>query len=94
MEALGVLGILAIPVGIIGFICGIIIVIHAFQNQIWKGLLSLFCGIYTIVYAITEFDHDKRPLILTGYLASAGLGIVLQILSISMGAGGLGSLGK
>ena len=32
--------------GLISTICSIFILIVAFQDEVWKGLLCFFCGIY------------------------------------------------
>jgi len=59
--------------GLVALVCNIIILIDAFQNEVWKGILSLFCGFYLLYYMFAEFSHDKKALILAG---SIGAGIV------------------
>lgn len=55
-----------LAVGIISLICWIIILIDAFQDQIWKGIVGLICGLYLFYYAVTEFEHDHKVLIIIG----------------------------
>ena len=61
------------------FVCSIIILIDAFQNEIWKGIVYLLCGLYAIYYALVEFDHEKKWLIvLTAVLGSlVGWGLIM-----------------
>ena len=47
-----------------GFAAGIIILISAFQDEIWKGIVSLLCGLYFLYYGIVEFQHPKKSLVL------------------------------
>ena len=81
MGALAVLGYLFI---IAGAICSLIILIAAFQDEIWKGLVGLLCGLYLLYYALVEFDHEKKWLIVAGSLLGGGIGGALV---------GLGSAG-
>ena len=39
---------------IVGLVCQIIIWIDAFKNEVWKGLLCFFCGLYALYYAFAE----------------------------------------
>lgn len=65
-------------------VCSIIILIHAFQNAIWKGIVSLLCGLFFIYYALVEFQHDKKWAIVAGSLLSGLVG------AIFMGMSGVG----
>lgn len=62
---------------IVALVCSIIVLIHAFQNTVWKGVLGLFCGIYLLIYGFTEFESDKKGLILAGMLGAGILGSLL-----------------
>lgn len=67
--------------GLVSLVCVIIILVHAFQNSIWKGLAALLCGLYLIYYAIFEFEHEHKWLIVLIALLGggmAGLGRVLR----------------
>jgi hypothetical protein len=35
----------------------VFILIAAFKDEIWKGLLCLVCQIYTVYYIVTEWDN-------------------------------------
>ena len=74
---------------IVALVCSIIVLIHAFQNQVWKGVLGLFCGIYLLIYGFTEFESDKKGLILAGILGAGILGSILT----NVGAAQLGLTG-
>jgi len=76
LTILGVIFILA------GFVAGIIILIDAFQNEIWKGVLGLFIGLYLLYYAFAEFEHDYKWLVVGVWLCAQIAGWVL------IGAGG------
>lgn len=52
--------ILGLGFGIAGIICSIMILIEAFQDEIWKGCLCLLCGFYFLYYAIFDFEHDNK----------------------------------
>jgi len=67
------------------FVCQIIILIAAFQDEIWKGVVGLLCSLYLLYYAIVEWDNANKWTILGAWL---GLSIVGGILW-SMGAGSM-----
>ncbi len=67
---------------LVSFICGIIIIISAFKSAIWKGILCLFtCGIYLLYYAIVEFEHEKKWLIVLGWLLPTILGFIARLMN-------------
>jgi hypothetical protein len=84
MEAL--LLILAFAAGIGGLVCGVIILIDAFQDEIWKGLVSILCGLYLLYYALFEFDSERKWLIIAGWLGGGVISLALRIAAISMSA--------
>jgi uncharacterized membrane protein HdeD (DUF308 family) len=49
--------------GIAALICGVIILIAAFKDEIWKGVVGLLCGLYLLYYGIVEFNHPNKWLI-------------------------------
>jgi hypothetical protein len=71
---LGLMGLL----WLISAVCTIITLIGAFQDEVWKGILSLLCGFYWLYFIVVEFQHEKKGLILTGIFAPA---VVVSILS-------------
>lgn len=45
----------------------IFVVVEAFRDELWKGLLCLFgCGLYFVYYAFVDFDHEYKWWILLG----------------------------
>lgn len=77
MFILGIVGVI-LSVG-----CMLIILIDAFQDEIWKGVVGFFCGLYLLYYAIVEFSHEQKWLIVLGWLLGSALG--------GIGLGGFGS---
>lgn len=69
--------VLALIFAILGFACFVIILIDAFNDEIWKGLVGLFCGLYLLYYALFEFDHEKKWPIVAGWLLCGTIGGVL-----------------
>lgn len=68
-----------------GLVCSIIILIDAFKNAIWKGIVSLLCGLYMLYFALVEFQHDNKWLIIAGSIGLSILG------GIFMTMGGVGA---
>lgn len=61
-------------------ICTLIILISAFQDELWKGLVGLFCSLYLLYYGIVEFQNDNKVLILSGaYLGGAVAGVLISL---------------
>jgi hypothetical protein len=78
MAPVAPLSLLSLPLSLIGLVCTIIILIHAFQNAVWKGLLCLLTGgIFLLYYAFVEFQHEKKALILAGWLLPTILSVAL-----------------
>ena len=72
------LTIIALGFAVTGIIGWVLIVIDAFQDEVWKGIVSLFCGLYLLYYGLFEFEHDNKWMILL--MAFAGSGIATGIL--------------
>ncbi len=83
---MAILAILGLPLLLLSAVCSIIILIDAFQNEIWKGLLFLFCGLYGLYYSLVEYDSDKKPLVLAGLFGGSILGWGLIAAGGGMGA--------
>jgi hypothetical protein len=73
------LGILALLCILVSIGCAIVILIGAFQDEVWKGLVSLLCWLYLLYYALFEFDHDKKWGIVIGLLAPSILAAILTL---------------
>lgn len=65
---------------LISVICTIIVLIDAFKTSLLKGLLSFFCCIYYVWYALVEFQHENKLLIVLGSFFGGGVGGVLTFL--------------
>lgn len=75
------MGIIGMIFSLVSLVCGIIILIHAFQNAIWKGIVSIItCPLYLIYYAFAEFENPNKWLIVAGWLLFGGLGTALQVM--------------
>lgn len=74
-------GILSLIGGLMALAGVIWIVVIAFQNgdTVW-GIVSIFCGIATLIYGIQHFEQTKMAL---GLIAG---GIVLQVVGVMLGA--------
>jgi hypothetical protein len=79
---LGILGALLIVASLVGWI---IILIDAFKNEVLKGLVGFFCGLYLLYYAIVEYQAENKWMIVGLWLAGGIIGGGL------LGAGGVGT---
>ena len=85
------MGFLLMAVGVVlDFIalgCAIMFLIHAFQNEIWKGFACLICFIYGLYYLIVEFEHEHKGLIMLGFFGSVIGGQILLYVGLVIAAG-------
>lgn len=51
----------------------IFILVAAFQDETWKGILCLVCGLYMLYWALLEFYHEHKWVIVGVWLASGYL---------------------
>ncbi len=65
---------------LVGFVCWLIVLIHAFGNSVWKGLIALFCAIYWVFYAIVEFEHRYKWAIVLLAILCGGLGATPRLI--------------
>jgi hypothetical protein len=76
MNILLVLG--SVIFSVLGLVAWIIIVIDAWKDAWWKGLLCIIgCGIYFLYYAVFEFEHDRKWEIVIMALAGSAIGTAL-----------------
>jgi hypothetical protein len=73
---------------IASLVCWVIILIDAFRNEIWKGIVFVICGLYALYYSIIEFDHEQKWPIVLGYLLGGAIGGFLLFMGGAFGAGG------
>jgi hypothetical protein len=55
--------ILAVIFGLAGLAASIYLIIEAFKDEIWKGIVGLLCGLYLLYWALVEFEHEHKWLI-------------------------------
>ena len=84
-----ILNLLALVCFLGALVSAVIILIHAFQKSTAQGLLCLCVPCYIIYYAIAEFEHEKKGLILALYFGGSFVGGALQGLAASF-SGNLG----
>jgi translocator protein len=61
-------------------VCWVLILIDAFKSAIWKGFVGLLCGLYLLYFAITEFQHEKKWLIVGGTFGGFIIASIFQML--------------
>ncbi len=54
-------------------VCTVIIFIEMFKDAIWKGVVGLICGLYFLYFALFEFDHDNKWLIVIVSIFGGGV---------------------
>ena len=57
------------------------VLVIAFQESVGTGLLALCCGIYWLIFAITNFSETKIPLTIWF------VGVVIRIIAVGIVAG-------
>ena len=55
-------------VGLGSFICWVVILIHAFKESVLQGLLCFLCFPYMAYYGFAKFQHERKWLVLVGWL--------------------------
>jgi hypothetical protein len=75
--------ILSILFSLVAFGCGIVVLIDAFYNEVWMGLLAFFVPIYFAYFAIFEFEHDRKWPIVIGALG--GVTVAALFFELAMG---------
>ncbi|MCA8994367.1 MAG: hypothetical protein KDA88_20485 [Planctomycetaceae bacterium] len=78
-----VLLILALVCALASFVCAIIILIAAFKEGLAQGLLCLCIPFYVLYFAVAKFQHEKKGLIIAGWIGGA---IIANVLSAMAGA--------
>lgn len=74
------MALLGLALSLVSLVCGIIIIIDAFNDEVWKGIVALLFWPYLLYYAFAEFEHEKKVLILTLLLASSLLSVGVRFL--------------
>jgi len=75
------MGMLGLVFYLVGFVCAIMILIHAFKNGgALQGILCLCVPFYIIYYMFAKFEHEKKNLIIAGYFGGFVIGAVLVVM--------------
>jgi len=61
-------------------ICTIVILVDAFKDSVLKGLICIFCWFYFIFYALFEFKHENKLLLVIGSFFGGGVVGLLRFL--------------
>lgn len=63
-----------------GAICSIIILIAAFQDELWKGIVGLLCGLYLLYFGIVEFQSpNKWPIVAGAFFGGSIGGLLIRL---------------
>ncbi|MBX3271211.1 MAG: hypothetical protein KF729_13170 [Sandaracinaceae bacterium] len=62
---------------LVGLVCNIIILIHAFKSSVGEGFLCLCVPCYILYYMFAKFEHPQKGLIIAGSLGCGTIGNVL-----------------
>jgi hypothetical protein len=72
--------VLALALAAGSLVCSIIILVEMFRDAVWKGIVGLLCGLYFLYYAVFEFDHDSKWLIvIVSLLGGGAAGAMLRV---------------
>ena len=71
------LALLFLLAGLVGWI---FLIVEAFRDEIWKGVVGLLCGLYLFYYAIFDWEHENKwPIVLLAFGGSAIAGGFAQL---------------
>lgn len=65
---------------LVSFVCWLLVLIHAFGRSVWKGVFALLCGIYWLIYALFEFEHEYKWIIVLIALLGGGAATAARLL--------------
>ncbi|MFT5092296.1 MAG: benzodiazapine receptor [Planctomycetaceae bacterium] len=82
-----VLAILGLVCSLASLVCSIIILIDAFKKEVIKGVLCLCLPFYILYYAFTQFEHEKKGMIIGGWLGGTIVGFACQLGAAAVAAG-------
>lgn len=70
---------IAVVLALVSLGCTIVILVEMFRDEIWKGLVGLFCGIYFLWYAVLEFEHDRKwPIVIGSLLGGTAASLLIR----------------
>ncbi len=69
-----VLTVLGLGFVLASVVCTIIVLIDAFRNEVWKGIVGFLCGLYLLYYAFAEYQGDNKMMLILGMLLGGFVG--------------------
>jgi hypothetical protein len=67
--------------GLLGMICQMLILVHAFRRSLGTGVMVLLIPFFTLFYAFEQFEHRLKGWVVAGYLGSLGVTAGLLVLA-------------
>jgi hypothetical protein len=83
-----ILTMLGLVLSLAGGVCGIIILIAAFSEEVVQGILCLCVPFYILYYAIVRYQSEHKPIVVGVWLGGLILGAILQGVGTAMQGGG------
>lgn len=68
---------------LLGVVCALFIVVHAFRLSTGTGMMVLFIPGYILFYGFSQFEHRYKGPILAGFYGLLPLGCVLVALGLT-----------
>ncbi len=68
---------------LLGLVCALFILAHAFRLSTGTGMMVLFIPGYILFYGFTQFEHRHKGLIVAGFYGLLTLGCLLIGLGLS-----------
>jgi hypothetical protein len=65
-------------------VCWLFVLAHAFQRGLGTGVMVLLIPIYNLVYAVTQFEHRRKGLILAGAIGGFVVAVVLRTVGTAL----------
>jgi hypothetical protein len=65
---------------LVGVVCLVLVLRHAFQRSLGTGFMVLLIPLFTVYYGFAQFEHRQKGLILAGAFGALVAGIVLRTL--------------
>lgn len=66
---------------LIGFVCSIFVLAHAFRRSVGTGFMVLLVPCYILYYAFSQFEHRFKGLIIAGYIGCFTLGAFFEAIA-------------
>ncbi|MBU8895824.1 hypothetical protein KRR26_09420 [Corallococcus sp. M34] len=77
----------AILFAVLALVCAAFLLMHAFRRSVGTGMMVLLIPFYVLFYAFSQFEHPRKNLIVTGFMACS----VLAAVFLGLGGHGVAS---